>query len=364
MSDSRIDVLNRRIAAKSAPRKKKLLESSPKASFSVSAPKASFSVHVPCTSRVEGEEQLLGRDVASRFRVALMNSLGEARSLGLMSCIDSSLTEETHLIETERLRREAAIAETERLRRDAAIAIAKLLESTSPVKKPPSLSPSMHGRRLSANAADMKCVSSVMKLEGGLTEDTHLIEMDRLRREAAIARTLEIDLKTEKRVNDHLKKEMHEMRMHAVSLETRLRSLRQDAETAYRKVDELREQKNQLEEECERRARDTKQQIETLEEQQRIERERAKERERQHCAERDELFQSFQTKEELERRARDTKQQIETLEEQLRIERERAKECERQHCAERDELFRGLKTTTSARNEEADRLKRYFFSPC
>ena len=281
-----------------------------------------------------------------------MNSLGEARSLGLMSCIDSSLTEETHLIETERLRREAAIA------------IAKLLESTSPVKKPPSLSPSMHGRRLSANAADMKCVSSVMKLEGGLTEDTHLIEMDRLRQEAAIARTLEIDLKTEKRVNDHLKKEMHEMRMHAVSLETRLRSLRQDAETANRKVDELREQKNQLEEECERRARDTKQQIETLEEQQRIERERAKERERQHCAEHDELFQSLQTKEELERRARDTKQQIETLEEQLRMERERAKERERQHCAERDELFRGLKTTTSARNEEADRLKRYFFSPC
>jgi chromosome segregation ATPase len=72
----------------------------------------------------------------------------------------------------------------------------------------------------------------------------------------------------------------------------------------------------------------------------------------------------LQTKEELERRARDTKQQIETLEEQLRMERERAKERERQHCAERDELFRGLKTTTSARNEEADRLKRYFFSPC
>jgi hypothetical protein len=363
MSDSRIDVLNRRIAPKSAPRKKKLLERSQKASFSVSSPKASFSVHVPCaTSRVEEEEQLLARDVASRFRVALKNSLGEARPLGLMSCIESSLTEETHLFEK---------INGERLRREAAIAIAKLLESTSPVKKPPSLSPmglmegpSMHGRRLSANAADMTCVSSVMKLERGLTEDTHLIEMDRLRQEAAIARTLEIDLKTEKRVNDYLKKEMHEMRMHAVSLETRLRSLRQEEETASRKVDELREQKSQLEEEYERRARDTKQQIETLEEQLRIERERAKERERQHCAERDELFQRLQTKEELERRARDTKQQIETLEEQLRMERERAKEREHQHCAERDELFRGLKTTTSARNEEADRLKRYFFSPC
>jgi hypothetical protein len=360
MSDSRINVLNRRIAPKSAPRKKKLSERSQKASFSVSSPRASFSVHVPWdVNRVEVDQLLLGSDVANRFRVALKNSLGEARSLGLMSSIDSSLTEETHLIETERLRREAAIA------------IAKLLESTSPVKKPPSLSPmglmegpSMHDRRLSANAADMKCVSSVMKLEGGLTEDTHLLEMDRLRREAAIARTLEIDLQTKERVNDNLKREMHEMRMHAVSLETRLRSLRQEEETANRQVDELREQKSQLEEEYERRARDTKQQIETLEEQLRIERNRAKERERQHCAERDELLQSLQTKEELERRARDTKQQIETLEEQLRMERERAKERERQHCAERDELFRGLKTTTSARNEEADRLKRYFFSPC
>ena len=46
-------------------------------------------------------------------------------------------------------------------------------------------------------------------------------EVERLRRGAAIAFSLEVDLKAEKRVNDELRKDVHELRLEVVSLQAK-----------------------------------------------------------------------------------------------------------------------------------------------
>jgi len=114
-----------------------------------------------------------------------------------------------------------------------------------------------------------------------------------------------VDLKAERRINDELKKEVHELRMTIAGLETSNRTLRQEEELACRRLAELRDANKLLE------------------------------------AERD-------------RALAEAKRERELLEEQLRGARERAREL----ASERDEASRGSQVAASARNEEIDRQRR------
>ena len=135
--------------------------------------------------------------------------------------------------------------------------------------------------------------------------EEELAALDKLRREAAVALSLEVDLKAEKRLNDELKKEMHELRMTIAGLETRTRSLRQEEEIASRKLAELREANQLL------------------------------------GAERDRVLA-------------EGKRHADILEEQLRAARERERELQ----GERDVASRGYLASASAREQEIDRQKR------
>ena len=66
-------------------------------------------------------------------------------------------------------------------------------------------------------------------------------------------------------IHTQLKKELHELRLQVVSLETRTRILRQEEETACCKLTELRDQKKLLEEERERRANENSRLVDVLE---------------------------------------------------------------------------------------------------
>jgi hypothetical protein len=119
--------------------------------------------------------------------------------------------------------------------------------------------------------------------------EEELAALDKLRREAAVALSLEVDLKAEKRVNDELKKEMHELRMTIAGLETRTRSLRQEEEITSRKLAELRDANQQLGAERDRVLAEAKRHADMLEEQLRA----ARERERELQGERDVASRSY-----------------------------------------------------------------------
>jgi chromosome segregation ATPase len=195
---------------------------------------------------------------------------------------------------------------------------------------------------------------------------------DRMFREAAIAMSLQIDLKAEKRVNDELKKEMHELRLNIVALETRNRTLRQEEESMCRKLGEMQDAKKLLEEERVQLLHRTREQVEALEVQLRA----AKDREHEHGLDRERMTRDYQAamsvrNEEAERQRRahaeaearneNLLQELGSLRQQALLQRAREQELEetlRTARREMDHLYSTVKEKDVASSRYIETVER------
>ena len=117
--------------------------------------------------------------------------------------------------------------------------------------------------------------------------------MDELRRVGALAFSLEVDLKAEKRVTDELKKEAHQLRLHTIALETRTQTMREAEAAGMQRVEELRGRIAELEDERARREGEVKCQLEERDAQ--IEKLQQEAQECRCAQERDVTSRAFQT---------------------------------------------------------------------